>query len=304
MKNSFLLILAIIFGSAAIMAQSSQKGKYLKPENFHKAVNTLVSGKSRNYYSLSDQKPSIINVQGPGKLKVITRGRFKPGEGEKINYTVLYSVDGQEQKNIPVSSVKRSKNATYVKGSLGIPAENKDFEIDLERGSHTIGFKLKDSLIRVAVRYKFTPAKEKKQEWIAFSPMSPSEPVDIVSGETSVNYHRFSNDKPLKVEVIGPTTLRVLTRIENHYQMKGIIHYRVQVKEGNKVLNTYQLSSRHSEVAVYKDHKDLIPGKACEFVINVPKGKHVYEILPLDQDKSTILGRLLLPKKDVKLMNE
>jgi hypothetical protein len=54
-------------------------------------------------------------------------------------------------------------------------------------------------------------------------------------------------------------------------------------------------------VAVYKDVKDLIPGTACEFVIYVPKGKHTYELLPLDKDKGSLLGRLLLPKKDVLL---
>jgi hypothetical protein len=83
--------------------------------------------------------------------------------------------------------------------------------------------------------------------------------------------------------------------------MKGRIHYRVQVMESNTVINTYQLTSERSEITVYKDSKELIPGKACEFVINVPKGRHTYEIFPLDEDKSTLLGRLLLPKKDVKL---
>ncbi len=108
-------------------------------------------------------------------------------------------------------------------------------------------------------------------------------------------------EKPLKVEINGPTELRVLTRIENHYQMKGRIHYRVQVKENGHLTSTYQLNSRRSEIAVYKYDKELIPGKACEFVIDVPKGRHTYEVLPLDKDKKTLLGRFLLPKKDVKL---
>jgi len=155
----------------------------------------------------------------------------------------------------------------------------------------------------VATRYKFTPAKAKKQEWIAFCPKRPSEPVDLFSRESTVNYYRFSSTKTLKVEINGPTELRVLTRIENHYNMKGRIHYRVQVKENNEVINTYQLSSRRSEVAMYKDNSELIPGKACEFVIDVPKGRHTYEVLPLDKDKNTLLGRFLLPKKDVKLIN-
>jgi hypothetical protein len=153
----------------------------------------------------------------------------------------------------------------------------------------------------VAARYRFTPTKAKKQDWIAFSPLAPSEPVELISRETCIKYYRFSVDKPLKIEIIGPTELRVLTRIENHFDMKGRIHYRLQVKSANEVVNTYQMSSRRSEIAMYKDDKNLIPGKACEFVIDVPKGRHVYEVFPLDKDKNTILGRCLIPEKDVSL---
>ena len=85
--------------------------------------------------------------------------------------------------------------------------------------------------------------------------------------------------------------------------MKGRINYRVQVKENDVIRNTYQLSSRRSEIAIYNDNNELIPGKASEFVIDVPKGRHTYEIVPLDKDKNTLLGRFLLPKKDVKLVN-
>jgi hypothetical protein len=213
----------------------------------------------------------------------------------------LYTIDGGEQKTKAISGIERSKKATYPDGTLGVPGELKTFEIALSRGSHTIEFKLKDITYNVAARYIFTPSKPKKQDWLAFSPALPSEPVDLISKESTTSYYRFSMAMPLKVELIGPTELRVLTRTENHFQMKGRINYRVQVRENGKVINTYQLSSQVSEVAVYKDVKDLIPGTACEFVIMVPDGKHVYEILPLDQDKSSLLGRLLIPVKDVKL---
>jgi hypothetical protein len=200
-----------------------------------------------------------------------------------------------------ITGIERSKKATYQDGTLGVPGALNTFEIELSRGSHTIEFKLKEITFNVAARYVFTPAKLKKQEWMAFSPMFPSEPVDLVSKESSTLYYRFSMLKPLKVEIFGPTELRVLTRTENHFQMKGRINYRVQVKENGSVINTFQMNSKVSEVAVYKDVKEMVPGSACEFVIFVPKGKHVYEIVPLDNDKNTLLGRLLIPVKDIKL---
>jgi hypothetical protein len=302
MKKTSYVLLILMLAVSAIMGQSVRKAHYLKPNVFQKRVTHVFAEKSRNYYSLNTEKPASITVRGPGVLRVLTRGRFIPSAGNTIKYEVLYTVDGGEQKREKMSGIERAKNTGYLNSDLGVPGQLADFEIPLSRGYHTIEFKLKDPKIPVAARYKFTPTKEKKQEWIAYSPLQTAEPVDLISNEKIVHYYRFSSDKALKIEVNGPTELRVLTRIENHYQMKGRIHYRLQIRENEKIINTYQLSSRRSEVAVYKSNAELIPGKACEFVIDVPKGNHSYEIRPLDQDKSTVLGRLLIPKKDVKLV--
>lgn len=303
MKKILFILVVVIYSGTLLQAQTPSKSNLLKPSNYQKRVSTIVSGKTRYYYFLSSDKASVITLQGPGKLQVITRARFKPDSPEKLGYSVLYSIDGSAQKKSIIKETQKSTTDTYADGTLGIPGQSKEFTIDLGRGDHSIEFRLLDDKTAVGARYIFTPVKEKKIDWIAFSPLRPSEPVDLISKESTVSYYRFSKAKPLKVEVIGPTELKVMTRIENHYQMRGRIHYRIQVKENNIVKNTYQLSSERSESAAYKDNKELIPGKACEFVINVPEGKHSYEILLLDEDKSTVLGRLLLPKKDVKLEN-
>lgn len=304
MKTFQLILIIFVLAAFETMAQSAGNYKYLKPTNFQKSVTTNIGEKSRTYYSLDVEQASVISVKGPGILCIRSRGRFVPSEGEKINYEMLYAINGGEKETIEVNSVLRCKKATYKNGSLGVPGALQDYEIELGRGNHTISIFLSNSSIPVAARYKFTQTKPKKQEWIAYSPAYPSEPVDLISREESVKYYRFSLEKPLKVVVNGPTELRVLTRIENHYNMKGRILYRLQVKNGDEVVNTYQMSSRRSDIAMYKEKTDLIPGKACEFVIDVPKGRHTYEVIPLDKDKSTVLGRCLLPKKDVNIENK
>ncbi len=303
MKNSLLIILLFVFTFTGALAQSGKKSRSLKPSNYIKRVTTVISEKSRNYYSLSEKEAAVITVQGPGKLRVITRGRFTSTLGNKINYQINYVVNGGEQEQTKISKVEPSKKANYKNEKLGKPGQSRDFEIELGRGYHNIEFKLENKNTLVAARYIFIPGKAKKQEWISFSPIQPAHHVELISREESISYYRFSPEEPLKVQVNGPTELRILTRIEYHYQMKGRINYRLQVKENDKIINSYQLSSRRSEIAIYKQDKDLIPGKAREFVIKVPEGRHTYEIIPLDKDKSNMLGRILLPKKDVKLKN-
>ncbi len=303
MKGIIIILLSFFLTNFALPAQTATESKPIKPTGFQKKITTIVSGKTRSYYALSNVEAAVISVEGPGTLVVNTRAQFNPGETGLKKYTVLYTIDGDGLNSKAVTGADPSPQAAYEDSKLGTPGELKTIEIELLRGSHTIEFKLQDITCNVAARYVFTPAKLKKQEWMAYSPKLPSQPVDLVSRESTTGYYRFSMEKPLKVEIIGPTELRVLTRTENHFQMKGGINYRVQVKENGKVINTYQLHSKVSDVAVYKDEKDLIPGTACEFVIYAPKGNHVYEILPLDQDKGTLLGRLLIPVKDIKLGN-
>jgi hypothetical protein len=86
--------------------------------------------------------------------------------------------------------------------------------------------------------------------------------------------------------------------------MRGRIHYRLQVREEGRVLNTFQLSSRRSDVASYSSEDTLVPGRAAEVVLAIPAGHHRLEILPLDPDKSTLLARFMLPREDLSLTVE
>lgn len=298
MKN--LLILSLLLWGTLLNAQSTKTKKFLKPIN-GKKVSVFISNKNSTYYALSSKEAVKLNIEGPGKLKIITRARFTPSQSEKIDYAINYKINDGKSSYFYTKGAMRSKNATFIDGKLGVPGQSYEFEITLERGMNNIEFKPKENSIPIIAKYIFTPISPKKQKWIAYSPLQPSQPVDVVSKETITTYNRFSLDKPLLVEINGPTQLRVLTRIENHYNMKGTINYRLQVRENGKVINTYQLSSKHSDIAVYKENNTLVPGKAREFIINVPKGNHKYEIIPLDKDKNTVLGRFLLPEKDVKL---
>ncbi len=302
-KNLLLLLLIVFLSSSWAFAQKSSSKKTLKPTMFNEKVSIKSGDKTRNYYSLDANKAAMVFLKGPGVLRVITRCAFAKGQNNKLNYEVFYTINGGEQQTAKIKGAQRTTKASYKDANMGTPGQLEDFEIELGRGDHSIQFLSVDGQVSLAARYIFSAGKVKKKKWIAFNPVMPNQPVDLITRENIVSYSRFSLDKPLRIEVIGPTQVRVLTRVENHYQMRGRIQYRIQVKEEDEVINTYSLSSKRSQVTVYSNDKSLLPGTACEFVIDVPKGKHTYEIMPLDKDKSTVLGRFLIPETDVKLSN-
>ncbi|MHC1774575.1 MAG: hypothetical protein AB9834_04095 [Lentimicrobium sp.] len=301
MKRIQLLFIGLIMLGNLLSAQTQPKHKYLKPVNSKNSVSVIIEGKSKDYYYLNSKETAIVRLSGPGKLRLLTRGQFVPGQAGKMKYEIVYTVDGGAPKTFRSGEVARSINATYVNGTMGVPSQLVDFEISLGPGQHSIEFKLSKSKSPVAVRYSFTPLKSRKQEWISVHPANGPEIVELDSKETLISYYRFSPEKPLKVELNGPTELQVMTRAEFQYKMRGTIHYRIQVKLDGKVINCYQLSSKRSETTTYKKEKELVPGKGNEFIVNVPRGKHTIEMIPLDKDKNTILGRVLIPVKDVRL---
>ncbi|MCW8803549.1 MAG: hypothetical protein OQK57_04055 [Ignavibacteriaceae bacterium] len=290
---SFLLPVTLVLGNP--------KTKVLKPKNVESKISVVIFGKNRTYYPLLFKNPTVVSAKGPGKLKIITRAQFDSQTPKSLDYSIFYSINGDKKTKIDFNDAKPDGKATFKDKSLGFPGTGESFVVELNRGDNTIELWYQSEKPEIIARFLFTEIKEKKIDWISLSPSFPNEPVSLVTNEEVVTYYRFSLKKSLKIKITGPTTLRVFNRVENHYQMKGRIDYRLQVKEDGKIKNTYQLSSVRSDVTVYKKSCGRTPGKAKEIFITVPGGTHVYEILPLDKDKDSILGKILFPKKDVKL---
>ncbi len=277
------------------------KTKVLKPKNVESKISIIISGKNRTYYPLIFKDATILSAKGPGTLKIITRAQFDSQTSKSFRYSIFYSINGNKKVKVDFNDSKPDSKAKFKDKSFGVPGNGESIVIQLNRGDNTIELWYQSEKLKIIGRFLFTETKEKKIDWVSLSPSFPNEPVSIVTNEEVATYYRFSTNKPLKIKITGPTTLRVFNRIENHYQMKGRIDYRLQVKEDGKVKNTYQLSSVRSDVTVYKKNCGRTPGKAKEVLITVPGGTHIYEILPLDKDKDSILGKVLFPKKDVKL---
>lgn len=273
----------------------------IKPVNAKTSIVTIVSGTNRTYYPLSGKNSTLINLKGPGQLKIVSRARLNPLSSIPEFYQLYYRIDGGKKKLISFQNVLKSKNAVYKKDSFGVPGEDGETILKLGGGEHNIKIWLGSDSLKIDARYIFTPQEVKKINWVSLCPLNPNEPVNLVTDEEEIKYYRFSESQPVKLIITGPTRLRILTRIENQYRMKGMINYRLQVKEDNKVKHSYQLSSKISETTTYKNDDSMIPGKAKEIIIDVPEGTHHYEIIPMDKDKKTLLGRILFPKKDIKL---
>ena len=264
-------------------------------------IQIFVSGKDRPYELLPEQQPRVVTVRGPGELRLISRAQFGPADDDGLDYALRIRVDGGAWQEVLYERVKRSRTAMFRDGTLGLPGQLMEYRIQLRRGFHNIEVQPVAGGPKIFFRYLFKPKKARKRSWVALEPLGDPVLVELVIRETFVTYYRNAPGRPFELDVIGPTELRVFTRVENTPEMRGRIHYRLQVREDERVINTFQLSSRRSQVALYSDNDELVPGRASEIVIPVPEGRHRLQILPLDPNKSSLLARFMLPAEDLKL---
>lgn len=299
MKNNKiikLMVLALVLIFAFNLAQA--KSKSVKPVKNKKLAKILIDKKQATYYMLSSSKQTVLSIDGPGELRVLSRALLM--ENRK-SYTIYYEIDGTESGKITVNNASSDSKAIFIDNPIPELSKLNKAKIKIGTGYHTIKLKLDKSSADVIAKFSFNQKKSKKHKWIEFQPTNKCETVSLIVNESPVSYLRFTKSNPMKITINGPTDLKVLTRNENNYEMRGRINYRISVKEDGKVLNTYLISTERSETAVYKDNDKLVPGKAKDFIIKVPKGKHTYEITPLDNEKSTLLGKILIPQKSANI---
>ncbi len=258
-------------------------------------------GNLYTYYALSRDSATHISVTGPGKLKITTHARFTSESPDSLSYTVVYYIDNTDVKLFNAKKVIRAGKDVFIQSIDDMPSTPKKYIIKVEPGVHDYNFLMLNISPQVDLRYKFVP--DSVVEWKDKFSLTDTSEINIRIDKSSTKpYYRFSADNPQKFKVKGPTTLRVLTRLEYNYSMQGFISYLVSVKRNDTIADTYKLEGKPSQEAQYTNDKKLIPGTLEEFFLDVPAGDNYYEFTLLDKKLTALIrvskGSKVLKKED------
>jgi len=267
----------------------------VKPKSC-KTVMLKIKGKDRTYWKLTQEKPVVLKTVGPGELKVITRAVIPGDKGEQIYDFITYRDEKRYRtaRATAVSSI--AKNPGREKERLG---ESRSVVFNIPEGEHRFRFTLpKGSKHTVYARFLVSNGKTEDVTYVAYLPRSYTEEVRIAVKEREYIYYRCQVDHPVELEVIGPTRIKGIARLEFDHSMRGDRPYRLQVSEGDKVVQTYPFTARISGTATYTKSFNKILGKGDTFYIDVPPGKHRYRITTPDSGINVLL-RFYLPQSDL-----
>ena len=298
-KRISFVLLALLVSFLPAAAQSAVAGHhYINPVAFDRKVELLISGKRREYYELDAGKQIQIAVQGPARLRAVSRALLNT-PNEKLDYSYIVERKGGKTFTI-VQTAGLSDKALMAGEGTKVVAESRSKTIDVPQGDQVFIFTLPKNanhslIFRFSVETNdFTAGAPV----VAMTPTEFTKEIDLVAGEKTVPYYRIGDGNKVSLDIIGPATVKVLSRIEFNESMSGKQKWRIQVAEDGKVKGTYPLSASRSDTIAYQQTSPYVASWAETFFVEVPKGGHHYEFVLPDSQRTALL-RFLLPKNQL-----
>lgn len=298
LKNALSIsIAAAIIFSLGITHKVQSKGLELISPLVGKRIKLKVGKVTRNYWEINHEDTTFVEVSGPTKLKVYTRAAMS-SKRKDVLFGLVVLLDDEKRFFVGQGS-SRSKTIKNPKLPKQRLSEARTFEFNVPSGEHRFSFIL-PSMVKHPVYSRFLIEKPETKEinYIAFLPLKAKEEIKLNIKEREYIYYQTTAENPVELEVIGPTRIRGVARLEFDHTIRGVKSFRIQVTENDKIIQTQPLNGQISGTATYVNRTNKIPAKGENFYLNVPEGIHRFKVRTPDKGISVLL-RFYIPEKDL-----
>jgi hypothetical protein len=292
------VIVGLLFATGALPGpvEAARKSRLLKPTEFGEALTLTVEGKKSSYWACDRENPLVLTVRGPGRVRLITRLAMD-GSRRAAKYEIVVR-RGEEE--VVRHSCEALPAAKVSGGSSGAWGRHRNVTFEVPAGRHTYRvFLAEPQEGTVAVRPRFLKPRRPRRR-VSIAPTSYERVLTLIRSEKEITYYHLTPDAPLKLSIVGPTELQVNTRLDFDRNMKGDSHsYSVEVREGGATVGRATFEVTRSQVAVYRNKLEVVPGVVKALSVPVPKGVHELEVWLRDTVASGAGAKLYLPAEDV-----
>ncbi len=289
---AFLLLAA----GASLAAESGWRK--LRSDSDAGKVCLAVQGQEFEYTILKDDKPAVVQLRGPRRLKIVTRYLFGESDPSPQSYTLRVIMDGREilrrayhsgtLESVSLCGQDGDVSALR-KSSLRIPTGKHELQIFAETAGGG----------RVAARF-YRESKTRQAKDIAFAPeqFDGLYHLQFASGKQSSYYH-FSEGEPLAFSVKGPTTLKIYSRLDFDHTMNGSQNYSLEVLRDGESVGVFHYHAKKLSGAAYVERPEILPGARKLLRVTVPRGVHNFEMRCLRPEACGIAVKIQIPEADV-----
>ena len=246
-----------------------------------------IAGKRRIYTIMRDDS-LIYQINGPARIELITRYP-SPEKSEKSHpFSYQLVVDNEEPIKIN-HRYKLRKSIRSVQHPSHYYTYSGNYFINIKDGDHTLTMSTHAEqkypvLLRV-IKKGFNTSLNKVNE---LQPMVFQANRTVEVSGKDISYYELIYGRPLQLNLDGPKTLRILSRLLFDSEMGMEESFRIRVKSGRKVLGTYYISTERSSDSRVKDQPDKVPGKWRTCEVTIPTGKQVISVELVEKERSVL----------------
>ena len=292
----FLMVVGFLFPSTAVAEDLWRK---MTPTRQGPEICLTSDQQNFTYLVLDQVDPVEFEVNGPRRIKLVSRYAFGSGDPDKLSFGVTVKLDGAEilrknftaQVNETVVLCERIDRVSSLRRAY----------IDLPKGAHVLQITGQTTGGGDVVIRLYRENKRKTSSTVAFAPAGYSElaTLQFESGKQST-YYRFDNSTPLAFAITGPTNLQLYTRLDFNPGMLGSQKHMLEVWRDGELWRTFHYDSTRLANAFYPDHLDILPGTRKKLRISVPDGLHQFEVRCVRPENCGITAQIRIPRKDLR----
>ena len=276
-------ILFLLFTGYSVLT-----AELLKPTSGGEEKEILKIAGKRRIYTIMRDDSLIYQVNGPARIELITRYP-SPEKSEKSHpFSYQLVVDNEEPIKIN-HRYKLRKSIRSVQHPSHYYTYSGNYFINIKDGDHTLTMSTNVDqkypvLLRV-IKKGFNTSLNKVNE---LQPMVFQANRTVEVSGKDISYYELIYGRPLQLNLDGPKTLRILSRLLFDSEMGMEESFRIRVKSGRKVLGTYYISTERSSDSRVKDQPDKVPGKWRTCEVTIPTGKQVISVELVEKERSVL----------------
>jgi len=278
----FRILLLLFTGYSALTAE------LLKPTIGGEEKEILKIAGKRRIYTIMRDDSLIYQVNGPARIELITR--YPSPEKSKKSQPFSYQLVIDNEDPITINHrYKLHKSIRSVQHPSHYYTYSGNYYINIKDGDHTLTMSTNADqkypvLLRV-IKKRFKTSLNKINE---LQPMVFQANRTVEVSGKDISYYELTYGRPLQLNLDGPKTLRILSRLLFDSEMGAEESFRIRVKSGRKVLGTYYMSTERSSDSRVKDQPDKVPGKWRTCDVTIPAGKRVISVELVEKERSVL----------------
>jgi len=293
--NTVFVLLPLFLLSTHPVEAGQKRYVVIRPEN-QKGEVLSIQGRERTYYQLGKSKEIEITLEGPGKLKVLSRLNFPPNVTGVQKYTLEIKEGGKVVKSY---STTTEKSGALSRDQKFVPGKSRKFTLNVPRGAHSYGFYLKEaSLPGVSLKFLYDSYGD-SGKLASLTPVSYFRVTSASIKEKPISYFVATTEVAVRLRVIGPTKLRIVSRLNYDARMKGEQKYAILASENGRLILTKPFLTSKSLGVEYKDWKEVVPGKSRTSYLPVPAGEHIYAFKLGESIAKSVSLRFSIPDENL-----